>query len=656
MNFNPSTWFKRSKKTNWKTIASSGIKSNNITPEKLLSTVRDWNDHPPTREDAIRSIAEFSKMIRSYSAGAFDDYNSDFPQTLGSANSEIFPNLYTVRSRTRTLDKDTPQGRAIQRTYQNNVIGDKLFKLDMRVGKYVNKPNEQTGKTERVFTEEEETNVAIETFWKWFVRQENFTIRKTMSGMESGRMVEASLIGVGSVICRLHRDYPENEIKFAVDFLESDRLQEMYQGFSGKDGKFGEGNPIRGSIEYNKKWGFPVAYWLLVRHPGDSLFGNNTFPLGKTPDMPVNFREQVPAGDVIHINNLRNRPEADIGMTEMDAAVQPIWRNSQFNKAHVLCAVASHIRAFVLEKKLPTGIDIPHEMQEEIRNFMLNYGTDGQYGNGAGGPNGSNPVQNQQGSGTPIDSLRPGQERTLPYGTEAKMLAPPFPTEQAHEFRLDNHREVAIATGVSYQHASGDYQNLGFIAGLMCQIPFQDWCKIRQTHLVECWIARLFREALRAAIMNGWFDRRGYKNVNMSRLEEFCDAANFKGKRWAFVNPLVQAQTLILLMEAQIMSPQQVQDELPDGLAIEDLYAMISDAKAEAEKHGIAQDDADVTRPTIANGEPGQLDQAPDDSDLGDNGKSKPPSKSKVSNPVRRQTKPIISLDALLGMSMNGEH
>lgn len=336
-------------------------------------------------------------------------------------------------------------------------------------------------------------------------------------------------------------------------------------------------------------------------------------------------------------------------MTEFDAAVQPIWRNTQFTKALTLCAIASHIRAFILEKKFPTGMEIPHEMQETLTNAMLNFGTGGQYGQ-------TNPVQSQQGTGRPIDTLRPGQERELPYGVEAKMLAPPFPTEQSHEFRLDNHREVAIATGISYQHASGDYQNLGFIAGLMCQIPFQDWCKIRQTHLIECWISRLFRRALRAAIINGWFDRRGYDKVVISRLDEFCDAANFKGKRWAFVNPLVQAQYLILLMEAQIMSPQQVQDEIPDGVSIEDLYAMIADAKAEAEKHGIGIGDVDVTRPTMPKGEPGEVKPAPNPDELEEGGAAQVPPKTKVANPLRAHNRLKVPMATLLSMSTNGEH
>jgi len=458
----------------------------------------------------------------------------------------------------------------------------------------------------------------------------------------------------GSLICRLHRDFTDpnvetNEIGFAIDFLESDRLQETYQGFSGKDGRFGKENPIRGSVEYHPKWGFPLAYWILIRHPGDSLYGASDYPLGGNPNGQTNFREQVPANDIIFINNLRDRAEQDRGQTEMDAAVQPIWRNSQFTKALTLCAIASHIRAFVLEKKFPTGLTIPHEMQETLENAMLNFASNG----AAGGIGGPNPVQGQQSSGTPVDSLRPGQERELPYGVEAKMLAPPFPGEHTHEFGLDCHREVAIATGVSYQHASGDYQNLGFIAGLMCQIPFQDWCKIRQKHHIGTWVAKVFREALRAAIKSGWFDRRGY-DLKLSRLDEYCEAANFKGKRWAFVNPLVQAQTLILLMEAQIMSPQQVQDQLEDGISIEDLYTRIAEAKAEGEKHGIGlvgEDGADATRPAMQNGDPGKADPEPSAADS-----VQPPAKTKTSNPVRRQTRLVIPPASLLSMSVNGQH
>jgi capsid protein len=634
--FQPSTWpiFKRS------TNSPSAL----MGEAEMLRAVKAWNDKTPAKDHVLRVLTDFDKMVRSYAAGQFDEYNADFKGTYGSANTEIMPGLYSVRARTRTLVKDTPQGKVVRRTYQNNVVGDSLFKLDMRYGK-TGKSTDAQGKPTTKFILDTETNEAVQKFWEWFLRQENFTVRKTMSGMEAGRMVEGTLITDGRVICRLHADYPMNEIKFAVDFLESDRVQEQWQGLSGSDSRFGAGNPIRGSVEYHKKWQYPLAYWILMRHPGDSLYGGMNYSPGTNPNT-TNFREQVPAAEIIDINNLRDRPEQDIGMTEFDAAVQPIWRNNQFTKALTLCAIASHIRAFILEKKLPTGIQMPHELQESIQNALLNFGANGNFNGGDG--DGNYPAHTQQGVGKSIDTLKPGQERELPYGYEAKVLAPPFPTEQSHEFRLDNHREVAIATGVSYQHASGDYQNLGFIAGLMCQIPFQDWCKIRQKHLVECWIGRMFREALRAAIMTGWFDRRGYHSISIQNLEGYCDAAHFKGKRWAFVNPMVQAQTLILLLEAKIMSPQQVQDELPDGVSIEDLYTMWAEAKEEAEKHDLDIEGSDPTRPGIEKGEPGLEEPNPEGGE--------PPARSKKANPLRSSARSRVSMDALLRMSTNGEH
>jgi capsid protein len=617
-----------------------------MDPAALLQIVKAWENLKPERNEAIRMIEDFNRMGRAYAAAEMTEYNADFKGTYGAANSEILPSKYSVRSRVRTLVKDTPQGRAIERTFQNNVIGPDPFKLDMRCGDMQDVRDETTGKPITKFVPDEDTNAAIEKFWKWFCRPENFHTRKKFSFMEFARVVEAELIGPGSMVCRLHRDYEFNEIKFAVEDLEEDRLQETYMGYSPKDGRFGANNPIRGSIEYHPRWKFPLAYWILTRHPND-FYGPFDSYIDRTAGVK-NFREQVPAADVIHINNLMNRAEQEIGQTEMDAAVQPIWRNNQFDKALTLCAIASHIRAFVLEKDAPTGMDLPQELREQFYNTQSNLaaslGADAQ----------PNPAANQQASGSPVQTMRPGQERTLPVGVKAKVLAPEFPTSESHDFRLDNHRLVAVATGASYQHASGDFQNLGFIAGLMCQIPFQDWCRIRQQHLKETWLFRLLRESLRAAIASGWFDRRGFDFIQLSKLDDYIDAADFKAKRWAFVNPLVQMQTLILALEAGIMPPQQVQDELPNGVCVEDLYSMYATAKTEASKHGLDFSAADPTRPSVAKGVPGQAVENPMDTS-----NASAPAKSKTSNPVSKsQSRSRFSNDTLeiMKMSMNGEH
>jgi hypothetical protein len=178
-----------------------------------------------------------------------------------------------VRAR-RTLAKDTPHGKTVVRAFQNNVVGPDPFKLEMKVGTWVKKkPTGQGPKVNSekwVFEEEEELNRAIEFEWGQFLKKENFTVRKNMSFMEAMRMVEAECVAPGSVLCRLYDTYEFNRWGFAVDFLEEDRLQETYIGFSPPDGAFGGGNPIRGSVELHPRYNFALAYWILRRHPGEA--------------------------------------------------------------------------------------------------------------------------------------------------------------------------------------------------------------------------------------------------------------------------------------------------------------------------------------------------------------------------------------------------
>ena len=586
----------------------------------------------PMHPEYIKAFRQLEKlnerMKRSYDAAITDNYNADFRSTYGSPNTEVLQSKYKVRSRTRTLGKDTPHGKAIKRTFQNNVVGDKFFELEMMLGEFDDNGN---------FKKDQAKSRAIEEAWKKFLKKKNFTIRKNMSAMEAGRMVEAELVECGSVLCRHYRDFQFNEFGYAVDFLEEDHLQENYMGTSPHNGKFGGGNPIRFSVERHPQYQFPLAYWLLKRHPGELVNPTGEAKQGGGD----NWREQVPASDIVHFNNLRDRAEQDIGMTEMDAIVQPLWRNQQYSKSLTIAALASTMKPFVLEKKFPTGLQLPAEMQESFQNALLNFGTTGAMGGGE-----ADPAKAQQGGGTPATTMRPGMERELPYGVEAKILDPKFPIEAAHEFRLDNLREIAVGAGISYQHASGDFQNLGFIAGLMCQIPFQDHCKVRQKNLIDGGVDEIFAEWLKASIKKGYFDKRG-EPILMSEYEKYIEAAHFKGRRWPFVNPLVQAQALVILNEGGHITRQQVQDALPEGMSFEKLVQCLKNEKNVLNQNGLDYDDIDVTRPTVSKGEPGKTVPT-----AGNAGAA--PSKTKPANPVRSRSG--VSLESLMLMSTNGEH
>jgi probable phosphoglycerate mutase len=316
------------------------------------------------------------------------------------------------------------------------------------------------------------------------------------------------------------------------------------------------------------------------------------------------------------------------------------------------------MKPFWIKKNFPTGMQFT---TEEIETFLknANVGTEGGAGAAAdGAPGNSGATSRQQRIAQRVSADVPGSTLDLPWGLELMQTDPKFPIEAAHEFRQDNQRDIAVATGTSYQDVSGDFQNLGFAAALMCQTPKQDYCKIRQRNFIDCAVRPVFREWLRATILSGRFDEK-YPDivVSITKIEDYVQAAKFKGKRWAFVNPLVQAQTLIIMMEAEILSPQQVQDQLPDGVSIETLYTLIAEAKAEHTKHGLDVEDAsnmDVTRPTISKGEPGEIRPAP--KELGAGGAAQPIPARRPANPVRSQLgRNLDTSDSVLYLVRHGE-
>jgi capsid protein len=337
-------------------------------------------------------------------------------------------------------------------------------------------------------------------------------------------------------------------------------------------------------------------------------------------------------------------------MTELDSTTQPLWRIHQYEKALTLASIASAAKPFWLEQDIPTGFQVPDALREQMANTP-----------GWNGPEGSlsdteskDPVSKQQGNGTPTQVVKPASRETLPPGLKMKQADPKFPQENAPEFRKDNMRDIAVGVGLSYQHVSGDFQNLGFIAGLMCQIPAQEYFRVRQKNLVDGGLDEIFRRWLRSAIMKGYFDKRGV-NIPISILDDLCEAAHFKGRGWPFVNPLVQAQALILLNEAGHLTRQQVQDQLPQGMSFEKLVSILKKETAILAQAGLGYNDIDATRPTISKGEPGQAEPAPTAPGGAPGGPADVPPKSKTANPLRQRDAGLqrlgISMDALVQMS-----
>jgi capsid protein len=120
----------------------------------------------------------------------------------------------------------------------------------------------------------------------------------------------------------------------------------------------------------------------------------------------------------------------------------------------------------------------------------------------------------------------------------------------------------------------------------MSQRPSRDFAMVNQENIIDVVVLRIFERHLKSAITFGVYD------LDIKRLDEFVDAARFRGKRFPFTDELREVQALVLKLDAKIITPQQAQDLLPDGMDIEDIIAQWAEWNERLEAYGMPTEEA----------------------------------------------------------------
>ena len=560
------------------------------------------------------------QMNRAYDAAITTPYNAGFRSTFGSSDAEILSSLYPARGRSRTLCKDTPHGKNIIRQYGLNVIGHRSFRLKMRYGK-----TDKSGK----FTPDKDLNAEIEKLYYVSGLPKNFAVNGRQSRMAAFKIMVASAVRDGFIFLRFHDSFPHNKFGMGCELLEGDRL---YWNHCGKSER---GNEIRMGVEIDK-WRRQLSYELFTRHPGD--------PFGTVnPLDPNKWVETVPAREIILYSNMADRAEQTIGFPELDSIIQPLYRKTQYTTAMALAAIASCCKPWWIKKLFPTGMTFT---ADEMNNWVGAVASAMQSGNqgvvGSGPTSGT--IQRQEGVSARTSTDVPASMREMNYGEELMVTDVNFPDNDAPAFNRDTFHEVSAGAGLSYPLLTGDFQNLGFSATRAMALPSQDNFKMWQQDFIDMVVSEEFERRIQAAIM------MGLCSAKMDQLEDICLAARFMGVRWPFVNPLQDVQATILQLERGLVTEQQVQDEMVDGMTIEDLYAIRAEEIAMQKDYGLDDVDSQVTKPTVKTGEVDEVLPNP-------TGGAQPPAKTKVHNPVRRSVRvddTVMRMIELAGDGKNG--
>lgn len=211
----------------------------------------------------------------------------------GSINSLCFPDLETLRSRSRDVVRNKAYAANIIDTIVSNCVG--------------------TGIKPQSKAKDAEFRKKVQELWLRWTDDADSSGTTDFYGLQA--LVCRSMVEGGECFVRLRTRKPEDgfSVPLQLQVLESEHLDNK------SNQTLGNGNVIRSGIEFNKL-GQREAYYLFKEHPGESTFGESV---------------RVPANDVLHIYKLL-RPGQIRGKPWLSTVLSKLHELDQYDDAELV--------------------------------------------------------------------------------------------------------------------------------------------------------------------------------------------------------------------------------------------------------------------------------------------------------------------------------
>ena len=500
---------------------------------------------PPPPQHGVASA------VKGYDAARQDRLNSDWNAVSRlSADAELQGKLPIIRDRFREFTRNEPLAKNFLNLVENNVVGDEGFSFESKV---ISSRTVDAGTGEEVLEYNAPVCRAVERAWGQFGHRQHFLTTRNMDMTAAWKLMARTVWGDGDCLLRLVRGYP-NKFGFAVQLLEPDFLDDQFIEFRGvpcncpQELTLPDGRPfpycqrglhqVRMGVELHGDWMFPLAYWILADHPGDYFFGNqyNT------------RRTRVKVEDIIHPFVFKRMGQTR-GVSEMEAAMLRMQMLGGMDEAALVKARAAAQKIGVIERDVPDSLaDQFAEAYEERVGVM--------------------------------DS-EPGGMLELPMGYKLNPWDPQDPSPTYDPFCKRQTRMIAAAGGVSYTSLSNDIENVNFSSIRAGLLEEREMWKGRQKFFIAEVVRPIFEAWVPMAILSGQLD------VPMSLVDDIVDqeAANFRGRRWPWVDPTKDVEANEAAVAAGFTSNTDVCAE--NGKDFEKVTASLGREKRMRAKEGL---------------------------------------------------------------------
>jgi lambda family phage portal protein len=452
---------------------------------------------------------------RTYAGAIINRLTSDWISNGTSADAEIKTSLRKLRDRTRQMVRDNPYARQAKRTTQINVVGQGIKMQSQVMSLRGNKRDDRINKL-------------IEGKWERWCRKDHCDV----AGKHNFGMFEWLAVGAlpesGEVLFRIHRrPFGGSKIPLALEIIESDLLDDEYNGAVSA-----KGNEWRMGVEIDR-YGRPVQYAFLTRHPGDYWFSG-------TPDRASVKHVFLPASEVIHLF-IPERPNQHRGVPWFAPVITDAHQLAGYEEAAVVRArSAASLMGFITS---PEGELEADDVENEQRLTEFEPGV--------------------------FKYLDPGQSVTVPDLSS--------PDAQYEDFVRAKTRRFAAGFGCSYETLSRDFGETNYSSSRLSLLEDRDHWRVVQEYLIENFHMRVFREWLDVAVLSGELALPDYE----LRSERY-DTPKWLARGWSWVDPLKEVKAYREMEAAGYLTKAQICAQLGGDLD-ENLQQIARERKAAAE-------------------------------------------------------------------------
>lgn len=489
------------------------------TAESTRNALRRVYPRTDVNEDVRRERAESIALrfgisqsevaTRDYKGGSVDLANYNWLGTDRSADAEMASFAPKMRARARDLEQNNAYAERYLAELEANVLGPEGMNLQMQIQEWdatlEGETDPATGRRKKGgWVADEAANDIIESAWYEWRKAGVCDASGELSFHEIERVMLRSTARDGHIMCRMVRNWQDNDFRFALQVIESDALDTSYNT------TLPNGNLVVMGVEMNA-WRQRAAYHILTRHPGDYFTPSNA---------KIGHRERIPAEDVIHLRFIR-RAGQTIGVTWFAPVMDLMEMLRGYEEAEVTSARAESCKGgFYVNKMAPEG-GFPGTIQTP-KGFKKR--------------------------------MAPGQQEVLPWGWEYQPVNPTHPNGNYQGFRMGVLRGIASGLSCSYNILANDLTGVSYSSLRGGLLDEREMYK-----MLQVWLSSRFHER----VFSAWLDSAmlaGVITLPMRKFDKF-NKPFFQGRRWAWVDPLKDIQASALAIQHGFASRRGIVSE-----------------------------------------------------------------------------------------------